>query len=144
MKSDNTTLLLPRTLANQILAHAQKNPETEICGLISSQNQHAHQYYPIPNSAENSALRFHMDEHAQIAAMKQMREQDEDLLAIVHSHPHSEAIPSALDEQEHAYPDAFYLIVSLNTTGVLELRAFKQIEQRFQPVELVLEHPSNN
>ena len=41
MNTDNNTLLLPRNLANKILAHAQKNPETEICGLISSLNQHA-------------------------------------------------------------------------------------------------------
>ncbi|MCK5002917.1 MAG: M67 family metallopeptidase [Gammaproteobacteria bacterium] len=139
----NLSLLFPRQLANKILAHAQQNPETEICGLISSQNQHPKHYYPIPNSAENAGLRFHMDEQAQISAMKKMREQNEELLAIVHSHPHSEAIPSALDEQEHQYPDAYYLIVSLNTTGVLDLRAFKQINQRFQPVELILEHPDN-
>ena len=143
MNKNNSTLLLPRKLANQILAHAQQNPETEICGLISSLNQHAHCYYPVPNTASDSASRFQMDEHAQIAAMRQIREHNEELLAIVHSHPHSDAIPSALDEQEHQYPDAYYLIVSLNTTGVLDLRAFKQIEHHFQPVELILEHPTN-
>lgn len=141
MNTDNKTLLLSRKLANRILAHAQQNPETEICGLISSQNHHANRYYPIMNSAENSRVRFQMDEQAQISAMKQMREQNEELLAIVHSHPHSDAIPSALDEKEHQYPDAFYLIVSLNTVGVLDLRAFKKIDQHFQSVELVLDHP---
>ena len=142
MNTDNNTLLLPRNLANKILAHAQKNPETEICGLISSLNQHANHYYPIENSAEDSASYFHMDEQAQITAMKKMRDQNEALFAIVHSHPHSEAIPSALDEKEHQYPDAFYLIVSLNTKGVLDLRAFKQVDHHFQPVELILDHQS--
>ncbi|MDH5711787.1 MAG: M67 family metallopeptidase [Gammaproteobacteria bacterium] len=143
MTTENHKLQLPRKLANQILAHAQQNPETEICGLISSKNEHALCYYPIPNTADNSAVRFQMDEQAQIEAMKQIREHHEELLAIVHSHPHSDAIPSALDEQDHQYPDAYYLIVSLNTTGVLDLRAFKQIEGHFQPIELILEHPSN-
>ena len=83
-----------------------------------------------------------MDEQAQITAMKKMRDQNEALFAIVHSHPHSEAIPSALDEKEHQYPDAFYLIVSLNTKGVLDLRAFKQVDHHFQPVELILDHHS--
>jgi len=142
MNTDNKTLLLPRKLANQVLAHAQQNPETEICGLISAQNNHARHYYPVPNSSDDSATHFHMDEQAQIATMKQMREQNEELLAIVHSHPHSTAFPSALDQQEHQYPDAYYLIVSLNTVGVLELRAFKQIGTHFESVELVLEHPS--
>lgn len=137
----STTLVIPRQLANQILTHAQHNPENEICGLISAYNHHAKNYYPVPNVAADKAIRFSMDEPAQIAAMKAMREQGEELLAIVHSHPHSIAFPSALDQAQHQYPDAYYLIVSLNTVGVLELRAFKQINQRFEPVELILEHP---
>ena len=139
----NSTLVLPRKLANLILTHAQQNPETEICGLISAQNNQAKHYYPIPNIAANSATLFQMDEHAQIAAMKEMRAQNEELLAIVHSHPHSIAEPSALDQAQHQYPDAYYLIVSLNTVGVLELRAFKQIAQKFESVELILEHPDD-
>ena len=138
----NSTLLLPRQLANQILAHAQHNPEAEICGLISAQDQQAKHYYPVPNVAENTTRLFQMDEQAQIAAMKTMREQSEALLAIVHSHPHSTAVPSDLDQSQHQYPNAYFLIVSLNTVGVLELRAFKQVDQQFQPVELILEHPS--
>ena len=142
-KETRSTLLFPRQLANKILAHAQQNPETEICGLISAQNNQAKHYYPVPNISANATTLFKMDEQAQIAAMKKMRERGEELLAIVHSHPHSDAIPSALDEQEHQYPDVFYLIVSLNTTGVLDLRAFKQINQKFEPIELILEHPLN-
>lgn len=137
----STTLVIPRQLANRILAHAQHNPENEICGLIGAHNHQARNYYPIANVAADTATRFSMDEPAQIAVMKAMREQGEELLAIVHSHPHSSAVPSALDQSEHQYPDAYYLIVSLNTVGVLELRAFKQINQRFEPVELILEHP---
>jgi proteasome lid subunit RPN8/RPN11 len=140
---NNSTLVLPRKLANLILTHAQQNPETEICGLIGTQNGQAKHYYPVANVAANSATLFKMDEQAQIATMKIMREQNEELLAIVHSHPHSIAEPSALDQAQHQYPDAYYLIVSLNTVGVLELRAFKQIKQKFESVELVLEHPVN-
>jgi len=140
-KENNLTLLFPRKLANKILTHAQQNPENEICGLISAQNNQAKHYYPIANIASNSTTLFTMDEHVQIAAMKKMREQNEELLAIVHSHPHSIAEPSALDQAQHQYPDAYYLIVSLNTVGVLELRAFKQIGQHFKAVELILDHP---
>lgn len=137
----NSTLVIPRQLANQILAHAQHNPENEICGLIGAQHHQARNYYPVPNVAADTATRFSMDEPAQIAAMKAMREQGEELLAIVHSHPHSSPVPSALDQAQHQYPDAYYLIVSLNTVGVLELRAFKQMNQHFEPVELILQHP---
>jgi proteasome lid subunit RPN8/RPN11 len=144
MKTEkNLSLALPRQLANQILAHAQHNPDTEICGLISAQNHQAKHYYPVPNIAASSATLFQMDAQAQIAAMKEMRAQHEELLAIVHSHPHSIAEPSALDQAQHQYPEAYYLIVSLNTVGVLELRAFRQIDLKFEPVELILEHPTH-
>jgi len=138
---NDSTLTLPRKMTNLILAHAQQNPETEICGLISAQNHLAKHYYPVPNVAANSATLFEMDEQAQIDTMKKMREQGEELLAIVHSHPHSAAMPSALDQAQHQYPETYYLIVSLNTVGVLELRAFKQKNQDFESVELILEHP---
>ena len=36
MPSTKNTLYLPRPLVNKILAHAQKNPEIEVCGLIGS------------------------------------------------------------------------------------------------------------
>ena len=88
-------LELPRPLVNQILAHAQQNPAEEICGLISSKNQKATKYYRIANVAENKAQRFEMSGAQQIAAMKKMRAQKEELMAIVHSHPIAPAIPSA-------------------------------------------------
>ena len=65
----NSTLLIPRKLANLILAHAQQNPETEICGLISTQNNQAKHYYPVPNVAPNTATLFKMDERAHISTM---------------------------------------------------------------------------
>lgn len=144
----NTTkdavLELPRSLVNQILAHAQQNPDEEICGLISSkktgsENSSTTKYYRITNAAKNKAQRFEMDGSEQIAAMKQMRERGEELMAIVHSHPDAPAIPSALDKENNNYPDVYYLVVSLDTKGVLQLRCFLQIEGEFKPAELVLE-----
>jgi proteasome lid subunit RPN8/RPN11 len=57
--------------------------------------------------------------------MRELREHGEQLLAIVHSHPHAGAQASKLDIEQAQYPDAYYLIVSLNTRGVLEMRAWK-------------------
>ena len=132
-------LELPRALVNQILAHAQQNPDEEICGLISSKNEVATKYYRIGNTAPDKTHHFEMNGAEQIAAMKKMREQGENLMAIVHSHPDAPAIPSTYDEESNGYPDAYYLVVSLNTKGVLELRCFLLIDGKFKPAELVLE-----
>lgn len=137
----NTVLELPRPLINQILAHAQQNPDEEICGLISSKNNNATKYYRIANVAENKARHFEMSGPQQIAAMKTMREQGEALMAIVHSHPEAPAIPSKLDKESNNYPDVYYLVVSLDTKGVLQLRCYTQNEGEFEAAELILEQP---
>jgi proteasome lid subunit RPN8/RPN11 len=142
MKTSAQTLYLPRPLVNKILAHAQHNPSVEICGLIASDASDKKVYYAIDNVAENPGCRFLMDAPQQIKAMKQMRDRQQQLLAIVHSHPTSNAQPSALDIAENGYRDAFYIIISLNTKGVLEMRAYTQRQDKMQEVELILEDES--
>jgi proteasome lid subunit RPN8/RPN11 len=127
---------LPRTLVNQLLRHAQQAPESEVCGLIGARGGQPQSVYPVANVADEPDHLFAMDPAAQIAAMRQMREQDEALFAIYHSHPHAPAEPSLRDVQQAAYPEALYLIISLNTKGVLELRAFRLADQAIESVEL--------
>ena len=139
MAPNNTTITLPRPLVNKILRHAQQNPDIEVCGLVGRGNDHQMNYYPIDNVARDPHYHFLMDGPQQIGAIKQMRDKGQTLYAIVHSHPTADAQPSKLDLSENSYPDAFYIIVSLNTKGVLEMRAFKQVENGMQEVELILE-----
>ena len=112
-------------LANQLLGHAQSSPEQEICGLVAASNGTASHSYPIKNIATDPAHIFEMDPEQQIDAMRTMREQGDELFAIYHSHPHASAEPSAIDIEQSSYPDAYYLIISLDTEGVLEMRAWQ-------------------
>lgn len=116
---------IPRTLVNQILHHAQESPEREVCGLIGGTNGLPTHCYPVRNVAEHPECRFLLDGREQIEAMRRMRERGEELFAIFHSHPTSTAEPSTVDLQQVEYPDALYLIISLGTKGVLELRGFR-------------------
>jgi len=118
-------LSLPRTLVNQILTHAQQNPQQEICGLISQAEDQSKRYLPVTNRANDTSQRYEMDPQQLVDQMREMREHGERLLAIVHSHPHATAMASKLDIEQAQYPDAYYLIISLNTRGVLEMRAFR-------------------
>lgn len=118
------TLKLARPLANNILSQAQQSPDSEICGLLGGQQGQALTCYPIQNQAANPDHRYQMDPRQQIEAMRQMRVADEELVAIYHSHPAAPALPSKTDIAEANYPEAVYLIISLNTTGVLEMSAF--------------------
>ena len=115
---------LSRKITNQLLHSAQISPNQEVCGLIGSSNNIASTCYPIQNIAEQPETRFQLEPKQQIAALSAMRDKEESLFAIYHSHPSSPAVPSATDIKLASYPDAIYLIISLNTKGVLEIRAF--------------------
>jgi len=130
--------LIPRKIANQLLHLAQLSPEAEICGLIGGQHGLPQSCYPVGNIAHDPAQQFLLDAEEQIAAMKTMRERGETLFAIYHSHPNAPATPSASDLQHAAYPDALYLIISLNTKGLLEMRGFKINPQGSEEIPLLL------
>ncbi len=127
---------IPIERVNQILAHAQNGDELEICGFIASKNGVVCTIYPVENIASLPACFYRMDEKQQIDAMREMREAGEILFGIYHSHPSSEAEPSATDIKEAAYPEAVYFIVSLNTTGVLEMRGFRLRGDNVEELEL--------
>jgi len=123
-ETDTMTALLPRPLVNQLLHHAQQQPEQEVCGLIGSRAGVPVQFYPVANVATAPQRLFAMDPAQQIAALRRMRERGEGLYAIFHSHPHSPPSPSAIDLVQAAYPEAIYIIASLETKGVLEMRGY--------------------
>ncbi len=129
---------IPRKLTNQLLHLAQLSPDLEVCGLVSSQNGVPSHCYPVANVAEHPQQRFLLDAGQQISAMAKMREQGEDLFAIYHSHPTAPALPSTHDLELAAYPDALYLIISLNTKGILEMRGFKIHRKTAQEIPLVM------
>ena len=120
----STPIALPRELVNQILHHALSSPELEVCGLIGAKEGLPASCYPVENAAAVPQLRFQLDPAGQINAMRQIRERGEELFAIFHSHPAAPAEPSPVDLADAVYLDVLYLVISLNTKGVLEMRGF--------------------
>ncbi|MDD5319047.1 MAG: M67 family metallopeptidase [Methylococcales bacterium] len=129
---------IPRKITNQLLHLAQQSPDFEICGLIGGKNGFATHCYPIKNTAEQPRQRFLLDAAQQISTMAKMRELGEDLFAIYHSHPSAPAQPSSADLELAAYPDVLYLIISLNTKGILEMRGFKIDQNTAVEIPLIL------
>lgn len=126
-KNTNEQIKLPRTLINQLMTHAQSREGEEVCGFIASRHGVPVKTYPVANIATPADKRFEMEPRVQIDAIREMREQDEDIFAIYHSHPTSPAAPSQQDIDEFSYPEALSLIISLNTKGVLEIRAYRML-----------------
>jgi len=136
---NSTTISIPRTLANRLLTLAQLAPEAEICGLISIQPNNQYRVYPVDNIATDKACVFEMDPAQQISAFKTIRENQQELFAVFHSHPHSAAIPSNKDIDDAAYESVLNIIISLSTRGVLDMRGYFYQNDTVQSVELVIE-----
>jgi len=133
---------IPRLLATEILAHAQQGDDREVCGLISTshdKNAEAFHCHPIPNTATDPQHRYDMEPESLIEAMREMRDNQRELFAIYHSHPSSPAIPSIIDLKEANYTDVVYLIISLNTRGVLEMRAFRLTGEKAEELMLIID-----
>ncbi len=133
-----TEIAIPRKIVQNLLHHAQKTPEQEVCGLISSLNDTPHHSYPIQNASINPKHFFNLDPQQQIQAMATMRKNNEQLFAIYHSHPTAPAVPSITDLEQASYPEALYLIISMSVKGVLELRGYQITEAQFTEIPLRL------
>ncbi|MDQ7091089.1 MAG: M67 family metallopeptidase [Methylococcales bacterium] len=127
---------LPLKIIQQLLSHALSSKETEVCGVIGAIEGVVTRCYPITNVHSQPRNKFTLNTIEQIATFKELREHGEKLFAIYHSHPHSPAYPSKTDLALSNYPDALYLIISLNTKGVLELRGFNLKNTQIEEVSL--------
>jgi len=131
-------IFIPRKIVQNLLHHAQQTPDVEVCGLISSQNNIPVRSYAIKNSSDKPSTLFTLDAQQQISAMAEMRDNKQQLFAIYHSHPTAPAIPSKTDLEQAGYPEALYLIISLNVKGIMEIRGYQLQEMSFIEVALTL------
>jgi len=129
---------LPLKIIQQLLNHAQSSVEIEVCGLIGAKDGAAQSCYPMKNSDAHPQSKFTLNAAEQISVFKNLREKGEKLFAIYHSHPQSEAYPSATDLALANYPDVLYLIISLNTKGLLVLRGFYLLDNQVEEVVLTM------
>jgi proteasome lid subunit RPN8/RPN11 len=120
-----TDLIIPRRMVQQIFHQAQETPSLEVCGLVGALNGEPRSAYPVPNIARDPQHLFDMDPQARKDAEQRMQKQGESLFAIYQSHPDTPPEPTADDVKAFREPALYYLIISLNTKGVLEMRAWR-------------------
>lgn len=131
-------------LSVQITDHVRRAIETqaleaqpsECCGLLSGENGVITTLHALPNEADRPEVRFFATPEGLFAAMRKIREANQSLLGIYHSHPRTAAYPSASDVEMAFYPEAVYFIVSLERE--IELRAFKIEGSKIEGVEIVV------
>lgn len=99
-----------------MIAHAVAGLPNECCGLLAGQIAEgkglATEHYPLANELR-SPTEFLSDARAMFAAVKDMRRQNVEVLAIYHSHPSSKPIPSKRDLELSYGPAVVNLIIGL-------------------------------
>lgn len=133
-------LTIPAALAEQLLAHARAELPNEACGLLAGDlgTGRATSYHPARN-AEASPLRYNVHPDDLVRIIFGIEDDDEDLVAIFHSHTRSPAVPSATDRRTAQYPDAFYVLATLAdpaATPVHAMRAWRILSGESVEAEL--------
>jgi [CysO sulfur-carrier protein]-S-L-cysteine hydrolase len=130
---------IAQSLIDEMVAHARADLPNECCGMVGGVDGEASVVIPVVNSAA-SPLRFEMDPQGQYNALKAIEGDSKELLAIYHSHTKSAAYPSQTDvNQAVNWPDAIYLIVSLQDEGSPDVKGYWLKDLKIADVELIVE-----
>lgn len=111
-----------------MLAHGQANLPLEACGIVAGRGHRATKFYPTEN-AEQSPVLYSIPPMDILRITREIEGAGQELLAIFHTHPATEAYPSATDVRLAYYPEAVYLIMSLAQPEAPVLRGFHIVEQ---------------
>jgi proteasome lid subunit RPN8/RPN11 len=103
---------LPRAFVDQIVEQARSETPNEACGFVAASGGIPTRVIQMEN-VDHSPVTYRVDSKAMLDAFNEMEDRGEVLFAIYHSHPATEAYPSATDVRVAGYPDARYLILSL-------------------------------
>jgi proteasome lid subunit RPN8/RPN11 len=107
---------LPRRIRDEMIAHARAELPNECVGLLAGVIEggmgRVVERFPLVNAAA-SPREFLSQPESMFAAYRAMRERSLDALAIYHSHPTSDPVPSRTDLERNYSSDVVNFIVSL-------------------------------
>jgi len=113
-------LQLPRPLLDEMVEHARSELPNECVGLLAGRFEETpggrvgrvERRYPLINAAA-SPREYLSDGRSMFEAVKDMNRHNLDVLAVYHSHPTSEPVPSWTDLARNYSPEVVNFIISL-------------------------------
>jgi proteasome lid subunit RPN8/RPN11 len=113
-------LSIPRSVYEGMLWHALAECPLECCGLLAGVLRddgigEVRLRYPLLNAAA-SPIEFESDPDSHFSAWNDIRRQGLEVLAVYHSHPTSQPVPSRKDLERNYWQQVVALIISLTTT----------------------------
>jgi proteasome lid subunit RPN8/RPN11 len=140
---ESQPLEIPRELFDQLVAHCQREAPLEACGVLGGASPRVSSLYPLRN-IKASETRYLGDPQELVAAYIALREQGAEIVAIYHSHPHGEAVPSRTDLSENHYEHTPQIIVSLKSAEPT-VRVWRLDADSFEELPLrIIDPPARN
>ena len=131
-------MLIPAELFDELIAHARDDAPNECCGMIAARDGRFTAHFRAHNEFE-SPMRFQIDSRDQIRITNEIEERGDEIGAIFHSHPNSEAAPSQTDVNlARWWPGLLWVICSLAEDEPV-VRAFRIDGSDVEEVDLVVE-----
>jgi proteasome lid subunit RPN8/RPN11 len=136
----------------EITKHCQEEYPKEACGILAGRyvgepsvpeqgedtSGTVEKVYRMRNISENPETCYFMEPKEQLRVFKEMGRLGIEMLGIYHSHSGTSAYPSKLDCEMAFYPEASYVIISLQDFNNPDVHAFRIIESRIQEEKIVV------
>jgi len=106
-------LEIPREIHEAMIAHCVREAPLECCGILGGVAPPLVTSIYLLRNESQSETRYSADPHDLITTQLELRRRGEEILAIYHSHPRWNAIPSRTDLAENYYGEVPRIIVSL-------------------------------
>lgn len=114
-------LVIKKSDLEKIVSHAAKGFPNEVCGILTGRRRWGaklvEEVHEVTNVL-NSPFRYEMDPEEQLKVFEEAEAKSLEVLGFYHSHPYSDAAPSAVDSSLASYRGLSYVIYSIPTRSV--------------------------
>ncbi len=128
---------IPKAFATEMIGHAREEDPKECCGVLAGSKGKFLKLFRMTN-VDASPYRFSWDPKELFKVWREMEDNDWEERAVYHSHTHSPAYPSDTDVRLAGWPEAHYVIVSLEDKDSPVVRAFRIVDGQVSEVELAI------
>ena len=129
----------------QMVEHARSTYPNECCGAMLGKIEDGHKRVVVAMALENAsagpqAARYELRPEDLLAADREARRHNLDLVGIYHSHPNAPARPSDFDKA-HAWPSLSYVVMEVRDGKTVETKSWilKDDRTEFVPERIVME-----
>ncbi|MET0146632.1 MAG: M67 family metallopeptidase [Ilumatobacteraceae bacterium] len=132
-------LELSQEILDDIVAHAVEHYPYEACGLLAGApgGSAVTRFYPCHNAARSARV-YTVEPRDHMRAERDAEDHGWEIVGVLHSHTHTDAVPSPTDVAQAPDPGWHYAIVSLRHDDEPSLRSWRIVDDEAteEPVQV--------